>query len=101
MGQMAGAYLIQEGLLPEEVALWDVGFIVAAACLAHDLGNPPFGHSGEDAIQQWATNQFKDKSLLQDFSRPKNQDFLSFQGMHRVFAFWPNSRAVNGAAACA
>jgi len=28
--------------------------IVAAACLAHDIGNPPFGHSGEDAIQAWA-----------------------------------------------
>lgn len=29
----------------------DIGQIVATACLAHDLGNPPFGHSGEKAIQ--------------------------------------------------
>ena len=29
----------------------EVGTIVAAACLAHDMGNPPFGHSGEKAIQ--------------------------------------------------
>lgn len=29
----------------------EIGTIVAAACLAHDLGNPPFGHSGEKAIQ--------------------------------------------------
>ena len=28
----------------------EIGSIVAAACLAHDLGNPPFGHSGEQAI---------------------------------------------------
>ncbi|MBK7306859.1 MAG: HD domain-containing protein [Chitinophagaceae bacterium] len=27
--------------------------ILAAACLAHDIGNPPFGHSGEDAISEY------------------------------------------------
>ena len=30
--------------------LYDIDEIVSAACLAHDLGNPPFGHSGEKAI---------------------------------------------------
>lgn len=35
---------LQESFLPE------IGSIVSAACLAHDLGNPPFGHSGEQAI---------------------------------------------------
>jgi len=31
----------------------EIGTIVSAACLAHDLGNPPFGHSGEKAIQSY------------------------------------------------
>jgi dGTPase len=30
-----------------------IGSIVSAACLAHDLGNPPFGHSGEKAISRY------------------------------------------------
>ncbi len=31
----------------------DLGTVVATATLAHDMGNPPFGHSGEDAIREW------------------------------------------------
>jgi dGTPase len=45
LGRMAGKRLESKGTDPDKL-----GSIVAAACLAHDLGNPPFGHCGEDAI---------------------------------------------------
>jgi dGTPase len=35
----------------QQTLFTEIGQIVATACLAHDLGNPPFGHSGEKAIQ--------------------------------------------------
>lgn len=41
----------RHGLSVEETHA--VASIVHAACLAHDIGNPPFGHGGEDAIQDW------------------------------------------------
>ncbi|HMM11355.1 MAG TPA: dNTP triphosphohydrolase [Bacteroidales bacterium] len=38
---------------PASALLAEAGEVVAAACLAHDLGNPPFGHSGEEAISSF------------------------------------------------
>ena len=49
--------------------LRDIGEIVAAACLAHDLGNPPFGHSGEKTIGAYFSEgkglEFKDKFTVE------------------------------------
>ncbi|MBR1889679.1 MAG: dNTP triphosphohydrolase [Alloprevotella sp.] len=36
-----------------DTAILEIGAIVSAACLSHDMGNPPFGHSGERAIQSF------------------------------------------------
>ncbi len=51
LGVLAGKHLLNLGI-PCEPA--EIGTIVATAALAHDIGNPPFGHSGEAAIQSWA-----------------------------------------------
>ena len=44
----------------------DISSIVAAACLAHDLGNPPFGHSGETAITSYFTEGKGSKKKIKD-----------------------------------
>lgn len=42
----------------------ELGAIVASACLAHDIGNPPFGHAGEDAISDWFRHSAKGAALV-------------------------------------
>ena len=69
----------------------DFGAIVAAACLAHDIGNPPFGHSGEKAIGEYFSigkgQQFKDQ-----LSDKEWQDLIDFEGNANGFSVLTSSR---------
>ncbi len=62
----------------------DIETIVSAACLAHDLGNPPFGHSGEDTISSFFRDgqgkELKDKVLPEQWS-----DLIAFEGNANAF----------------
>lgn len=59
--------------------LAEIGTIVSAACLAHDLGNPPFGHSGEKAISSYFAEQ-KGQHLKELVTEEQWQDLIHFEG---------------------
>lgn len=69
---------LQQTLLPE------IGQIVATACLAHDMGNPPFGHSGEKAIQTFFT-EGKGCFLKNEVSPRFWDDITHFEGNANAF----------------
>lgn len=61
------------------------GEIVAAACLAHDIGNPPFGHSGEDAISEYF-RKGNGKGFEKELNDSKKwNDFTWFEGNAQGF----------------
>jgi dGTPase len=70
--------------LKEQKSTWpllldEIGSVVAAGCLAHDMGNPPFGHSGEKALSEFFLNghgkQYKTEVSPEEWS-----DLTDFEG---------------------
>jgi dGTPase len=66
-------------LIKDVPLMSEVGSIVAAAALAHDLGNPAFGHSGEAAISRYFTDG-DGKKYEKDVNKDQWQDLINFEG---------------------
>lgn len=69
----------------------ELGSIVSAACLAHDLGNPPFGHSGEKAIGTYFSEG--DGLFLRDYICPETGDGITPQEWEDITHFEGNANA--------
>ena len=83
LGELAGKRLYGDGQLPRGVVAADVAAIVQAACLAHDIGNPPFGHAGEFAIRDWYGR--RDPGFFLGMRHPCVQDLNTFEGNAQGF----------------
>jgi dGTPase len=97
LGRLVGKQILEKRPYLTEIhgyQMNDFGAIIAAASLAHDIGNPPFGHSGEKAIGEYFTNgngqQFKNQ-----LSEKEWQDLIDFEGNANGFSVLTSSREGN------
>jgi dGTPase len=78
LGNVVGKKLELDNTLPDGVSSNDIGEIVKATCLAHDIGNPPFGHTGEEAIRSWFNNEGSE--YLKELRPCESNDLKTFEG---------------------
>src|SRR5690606_17348223 len=81
LGRNAGKFILEKYPHLKELGyeINDFGAIVAAASLAHDIGNPPFGHSGEKAIGEYFLNG-RGNRFKEELTPKQYQDLVSFEG---------------------
>lgn len=80
LGKRAGEVIMERHPdLNKNFTSFDIGAITAVAALAHDMGNPPFGHAGEAALSEY----FKNKTF--DVSKSEYEDLVNFEGNAQGF----------------
>lgn len=89
LGAIVGGHLASHDVSSNDQASQDfyqrdLASVIAAACLAHDIGNPAFGHSGEKAISNYfienADTEIEGRPLREHFGDHEWQDLITFEG---------------------
>lgn len=94
LGKAVGEKLakMHKSLFTENVAdfyRFELSDVIQTACLAHDIGNPPFGHFGEEAIRAFFKKYFEDNSAV-DFTERQKYDLTKFEGNANAFRILTN-----------
>jgi len=84
LGNRLAEMLFSRQELTDPAMLNAIGSVVSAACLAHDMGNPPFGHSGESAISNYFLHG-NGNSLQSKMTEAQWKDFTHFDGNANAF----------------
>ena len=89
LGAMVGHYIAENLVDSNDVETKDfyknhLAYVIASACLAHDVGNPAFGHSGEKAISNYfinhANTEIDGRTLRSYFHESEWSDLVNFEG---------------------
>ncbi len=94
LGRLAGKRILEKHPYLKKIhgyGFGDIGAIVAAASLAHDIGNPPFGHSGEKAIGEYFKTG-KGLRFKEHLSAVEYQDIIDFEGNANGFRLLTQDR---------
>lgn len=85
LGAQVGEMVVRrEGPGLAGISAAEFGHIVAAACLGHDIGNPPFGHFGEATVQHWFRNG-EGARYLDGLDAAEAADLTHFEGNAQGF----------------